>query len=489
MKYRTRLYLGFTITSVVSGILALSIVYERTKSHLFEHIREQLESIPATTAALIDPALLMQVRTRADENSAPYHTLQNQLNKVRSSNQWSHIKIQYLYIVKPDPNAPGMVMTLVDAAKPPEEPSHVGDLHSDTMYDLLNHLSKPYSPKRKLTDEFGSFLSGYAPIFDGNGNYIASVGADVDARIALREDTTLFYYAACGLAASIALSLVLAHFLSKQATESLKSLSHSVHEIGKGKFEVRTHLRTNDEFDALAQGINDMAKGLQERERLKVNFAHYVSQHVWEKIVKSERPMALEGERKKVTVLFSDIREFSRIAEQHPPEMVVALLNEYFETMLEAIFKYSGTLDKFIGDGVMVEFGAPLDDNEQEKHAVTAAIFMQKKLEKLNEKWTGEGKPRVLMGIGIHTGIAIVGNMGTQQRMEYTAIGDTVNIAARLEQLTKIVKKPILISEMTLLGIKDAYPTTNLGPMHLPGRKERVHVYSVDIETTDWDNS
>lgn len=190
-----------------------------------------------------------------------------------------------------------------------------------------------------------------------------------------------------------------------------------------------------------------MTKGLQERERLKLNFSRYVSDHVLEKILSSSVPTKLEGERRKITVLFSDIRQFTQLSENLSPEQIVSLLNEYFKVMLDIIFAHKGTLDKFIGDGLMVEFGAPLQDDFQEKNAVTAAV----------------------------------GNIGSEKRMEYTAIGDTVNIAARLEQMTKSTGKYILISEDTYQAIKDEFDAKNLGSTALIGRQEPITVYAIEV--------
>jgi adenylate cyclase len=220
-----------------------------------------------------------------------------------------------------------------------------------------------------------------------------------------------------------------------------------------------------------------MTKGLRERERLKLNFSRYVSDHVLQKILSSTKPTKLEGERRKITVLFSDIRQFTHLSESLPPEQVVALLNEYFKVMLDIIFEHKGTLDKFIGDGLMVEFGAPLDDEIQEKNAITTAIDMQKALEKLNTTWK---QPNIQVGIGIHTGFAIVGNVGSEKRMDYTAIGDTVNVAFRLEQMTKSTNRSILISEDTYQAIKEEFSAESLGPITLPGREEPIRVYAIE---------
>ena len=212
-----------------------------------------------------------------------------------------------------------------------------------------------------------------------------------------------------------------------------------------------------------------MTEGLKEREHLKLHLARYVSQPVMEKILSTGIATRLEGERRKITVLFSDIRQFTFIAERLAPEQVVSLLNAYFTAMIDIIFEHNGTLDKFIGDGIMVEFGAPLDDSEQELNAVRTAIAMQQKMQEFDLK----------IGIGIHTGQAVVGNIGSDVRMDYTAVGDTVNVAARLEQMTKIVKEPILVSESTYLAAKDHFSFRCLGSQALPGREEPIVVYTV----------
>lgn len=282
-----------------------------------------------------------------------------------------------------------------------------------------------------------------------------------------------------GMLSSIVISLCVAFYLSEKLSTSLLYLCEKVKQIGKGNLEQSVQLTTDDEFNDLALAINDMSKGLKEREKLKNDFARYVSHQVLEKILNSENKTFLQGERKKVTVLFSDIRHFTKLAEQLSPEEVVSILNQYFAVMLDCIFEYAGTLDKFTGDGVMVEFGAPLEDSKQEEHALLAALSMQEKLETLRQKWRKENKPELEMGIGIHTGLAVVGNIGSEKRLEYTAIGDTVNVASRLEHATKALKIPILVSESTIKGAPDIFLAQDLGPMTLLGRSQEIVVYAL----------
>jgi len=482
MKYRTKLYLAFIGIALFSTVLALGIVYFETKSFLFKELQSKVVSVAMTTAAFVDPELLKQVQGRKDEGSPAFLQMQQFLRKARDANRRDDIHIHFLYTLMPSPADPNIIWFGVDAEENPKDFSHPGDIDPNTAINKLpEHLEEPYSYKNLIKDQWGEWLSGYAPVMDKNGNYVGTIGADISGQAVGEAIHELLLFEIPALLASILMASIAATFLSRRASLSLTSICKAVQEIGEGNFNYEIHLKTNDEFNAVAEAINHMEKGLKERERLKVGFARYVSKHVLDKIIKSETPTKLEGERRKVTVLFSDIRHFTSLAENLPPEAVVSLLNEYFEAMLEAIFTNQGTLDKFLGDGIMVEFGAPLDDANQEKNAVLTALMMQRSLKKLCEKWLKEGKPPIEMGIGIHTGLAVVGNIGSDIRMEYTAIGDTVNVAARLEQATKTLKLPIIISEETFKSLKGEFPTQSLGSLALAGREKEIIAYSINV--------
>jgi adenylate cyclase len=161
---------------------------------------------------------------------------------------------------------------------------------------------------------------------------------------------------------------------------------------------------------------------------------------------------------------------------------VVEILNEYFERMVDVIFRNRGTLDKFIADGLMVFFGAPVEDPQQEEHAVRTAIEMQQALRELDEKWSADARPTLRIGIGIRSGAAIVGNIGASRRMEYTAIGDTVNLASRLETATREHEADILISESTHASVAGMFGTRSIGPIRVKGRSEPVVAYGVEWE-------
>jgi adenylate cyclase len=225
-----------------------------------------------------------------------------------------------------------------------------------------------------------------------------------------------------------------------------------------------------------------MAAGMQERETIKTAFARYVSQHVLESILSSHELPKLQGERRHITVLFSDIRGFTTLAENMRAEDALAMLNEYFGLMIDIVHRHGGTLDKMMGDGIMAIFGAPLPDSHQEEHAIRAAIEMLQTLDRLRENWEQCRNQPLQIGIGINSGVAVIGNVGSLARMEYTAIGDTVNLAARLEAATKEFGAPICMSESTYSALRGVVKARSLGKFKVRGRADDVTVYTLDGE-------
>ncbi|MBS0630005.1 MAG: HAMP domain-containing protein [Verrucomicrobia bacterium] len=480
MKYRTKLYIALVAIASVSILLAILIFSFRTEKLVFNILKSRSITVVATAASQMNPQLFAEANKATSISDPIYQQAADVLRNILNANRRDDLFVSEVYTLYPDPNNPNQLIWGVDSDPFPTPP---GTIYNFSDKDLiLKNLNQDFADPKFTTDQYGVWLSGFSPIRDADGNYIATLAVDINAGDIHDRIKELVKFAVWGLLCALTIAIVIAHILSKKVTKSLHYLTGVVKQIGSGNFQARSNLASKDEFGELSEGINAMSKGLQERERLKMSFARYVSTHILDKILHSESPLKLEGERRKVTMLFSDIRQFTRIAETHPPEEVVNLLNDYFERMIEVIFTHSGTLDKFTGDGIMAEFGAPLDDASQEEHAVLTAIQMHKELNKLCDKWELQKRPRIQMGIGIHTGEAVVGNIGSEKRIEYTAIGDTVNVAARLEQATKMLNVPLLLSESTYLKVKDKFPFKDLGLMALPGRKEQIRVYTIDLD-------
>jgi adenylate cyclase len=216
-----------------------------------------------------------------------------------------------------------------------------------------------------------------------------------------------------------------------------------------------------------------------EKRQVKKLFSRYVPKDIYQQLLDDPARAALGGRRRKMTVLFSDVRGFTALSEKAPPEEVVSLLNDYFSRMVRILFEHRGTLDKFVGDMVMGLFGAPLDDEDHAEHAVQAALAMTRELDQLNTEWQATGRPRLDIGIGISTGDMVAGNVGSDTIMSYTVIGDTVNLGARLESLNKDYGTRIIISEATREALKGRSDIRPLGEVVVKGKSRPVAIYEV----------
>ena len=226
--------------------------------------------------------------------------------------------------------------------------------------------------------------------------------------------------------------------------------------------------------------VSQYLKERKERGRVTGIFGRYVSKAVVQEILASKEEIKVGGVRKEITLMFVDIRGFTPLSESMEPEDVIKILNEYLDLCSRAVFAHEGTIDKFIGDGVMSIFGAPVEQDDHPERAVRAALQMQKESGKLAELLMERYGRSVSFGIGINSGPAVVGNIGSQERLDYTAIGDTVNLAARLESNAK--PGQILISKSTYERIKDSFTVTALDPIKVKGKEKPVDIYQVDGE-------
>jgi adenylate cyclase len=216
-----------------------------------------------------------------------------------------------------------------------------------------------------------------------------------------------------------------------------------------------------------------------EKRKMKKLFGQYVSKDVYEQLVANPALARLGGQRREMTVLFSDIRGFTTVSERGQPEEIVGMLNEYFTRMVAIVFAHHGTLDKFVGDMVMALFGAPLDDPDHADHAVAAALEMIDALAELNARWKAEGRAELDIGIGINTGPMIAGNIGSDAIMSYTVIGDAVNLGSRLESLNKQYGTRIIISDATRGRLTRPYRLNPLGDVVVKGKTRPVAIFEV----------
>ena len=261
----------------------------------------------------------------------------------------------------------------------------------------------------------------------------------------------------------------------------LSSLSHALVPNNKQVSEVRSVNVTAVPLvgsDGGAPGTLLLLEDLSEEKRLRSTMSRYLPSEVTDQLLR-DGGEALGGSLQEATILFSDIRSFTTISEKLGPQETVKMLNDYFGVMVDVISDHHGILDKFIGDAMMAVFGAPIPSDQDAENSVRAAIDMLRALDRLNQQRAQVGDPSIKIGIGLNTGEVLSGNIGSNKRMDYTVIGDAVNLAARLESATKSFGAQLLISEFTANGIQRSHPLREVDLLRVKGKLKPVRVYEV----------
>ena len=270
-------------------------------------------------------------------------------------------------------------------------------------------------------------------------------------------------------------------------TGPLRRLRGGVERLRDGDLAVRVPPTSRDEVGEVTRAFNEMGDALLQKQRIQNAFGRYVNDYVLNQLLEGPDGDALAGMEREVTILFADVRGFTRLSEGLKAQAVVGLLKEVFQLASDRILESGGTIDKFIGDSVMAYFGAPLHQPDHVLRAVSSAVDILQSVEARNRALRAPADPSaprveipVAMGIGIHTGVVVVGNVGSDRRTNFTVVGDAVNVAHRLEKLAR--PGQILVSEAVQRAVRGARRLRFEGERQLSGREEPVHVYSVEVE-------
>ena len=322
----------------------------------------------------------------------------------------------------------------------------------------------------------------------------------------------LFVYGKIGITEMITLFSALALFsiltgftLLRSSADQLVKLANETRMVETGEKNMPITMKADQELNDIAGNFNNMFKKLNEankdiknlsiqlmvyakdislahkkskqEEALRNRLSRYLGENLVKKVINSKNGVLIENERKEITILFADIRSFTALVERLQKEEVVSMLNQFFDIMVKIIFKNHGILDKFVGDQLMAIFGLIPSENNHSYNAVHAAIEMQNATEKLMEQRAGENKDTFEIGIGINTGNAIVGNLGSENRMDYTAVGNSVNVAAKLQKIAK--GGIIIIGEQTYRQIHGNFRMEKKVKLHIKNRTNPIVCYQV----------
>lgn len=311
-----------------------------------------------------------------------------------------------------------------------------------------------------------------------------AVVVEVPRRVAYHSIAAVRKIVAVAVGVAIVLAIIVAVLMARRVTRPIKALVDFAGDLANRRFERRVTIMARDELGVLGQALEGAATELAQSEEnmrrelaIRADLGRYLPEQLVDQIVERKRDVSLGGERREITVMFADVVGFTPLAERQRAQDVVTMLNELFTILTEIVFRHGGTVDKFVGDCVMAMWGAPQPQADHAARAVAAAEDMQAWLEAGNESWRERFGFEIELAIGINSGEAVVGNFGSEKRMDYTAIGDTVNVAARLESIAR--PGQILVTAATRNAVGDRATFVALGARGVIGRSQQLELFEV----------
>lgn len=321
------------------------------------------------------------------------------------------------------------------------------------------------STPEPYTDEYGTWISGYVPVESGEGRVIAVMGADLPLGAFPLATRIVRRTLALSLLPALLLAALASIIFSRRLTRPVRQITTGLRRVQQGDFGSNLSVTSGDEFGDIAEAFNEMTAELAEKSRLRDMFEQSVSAEVAERLLSGEITTA--GELREVTTLFADIRGFTELAESMQARSVIEMLNEYFSALMPCVDAHGGIVDKLVGDEIFAVFGAPVDLEDDALSAVRCALDMKAALVPLNAARVEQSEPELAFGIGISTGAVVAGRLGTESRRNYTVLGNTVNIGARLCGAAS--PGQILISASTYVRVKNEVVAHPLPPLRVKG--------------------
>ena len=340
--------------------------------------------------------------------------------------------------------------------------------------------ARAHAGLREVTIDGGAWLAAFRPLFTGK-EQAATLALVYSLDEKLAPSRVAGRYLALVTVGALIAGAAIALAFARSLAQPIERLAEHTERIGAGDYGARVTVGREDELGRLASAMNTMAAGLAERDLVRDLLDKNVSPEVAARLLRDGA--ALGGEEREVTILFADLRGFTSLSESLGPPELLALLNRYLDRMSGAIEAHGGVIDKFIGDAIMALFGAPVAQGDAPSRAIAAARAMETALAELNSELAAEGRPPLAIGVGINTARVVAGNIGSHRRLNYSVIGDGVNVAARLQALTRVAdhRTNIILSAATRAAAGAAASTSRpLGTVAVKGRREPVEIYAVD---------
>ncbi len=431
-RLAVRLALAFAVLTFLSVAIVGVLVRERQKRELEDAVGTQLLNIARVAVLLVDPAQHREVQRAPRADSPAYRRLRGALAAVQGE---ALLTTPIRTLVEYDGQGRrARVIVTSDEAEPPGGWHPLApELIDPIAWSLEDGVARYTGAYR---NDRGTWISAVAPIVDAEGRAVALLSVDYQVDVfldRLRElDTTVLQGSAAGALCALLLGLLFA----RRLTRPISALTGAVARVADGDLTQSLPVGSRDEVGVLTRAFNGMVEGLRQRDLIRNAFGRYVSPEVVRTVLDSPDGLRLGGHKREITVLMSDLRGYTRFAEHGDPASVMVVLNEYLGRMADVVIEHGGTINEFIGDAIFAVFGAPVEHPDHAERAAATALAMQRAMVTLNRSNVERGRPLFEMGIGLHTGEAVVGNIGSEQRTKYAVVGAAVNLAARVESCT-----------------------------------------------------
>ncbi|MCX6118103.1 MAG: hypothetical protein NT027_11220 [Proteobacteria bacterium] len=444
--------------------------YYHARDYARSNIREKMKNVVAIAALTINAQDHDQLLKPEDESSETYKKLKSTLQSIKLNFE----DLRFIYTFRQQGN--GNIEFVVDAETDPKLISHLGDPYNEVTESLNAAFQPPYIPqveKGFASDQWGTWLSAFAPILRPDGSLAGVVGLDVSAEKILSYERKFLIAIFFISVISVSIVAFIGYIFANRLSRPLEALSTEMTKIQKLDLSSDTRIKSIiAEVANMGVAFDNMKKGLR-------SFGRYVPGEIVKDLIAMEKEASVGVENKDITVFFSDIADFTTISEKIGAKNVSDIMGDYLETVTKTIMSNQGAVDKYIGDAVMAFWGAP---NPLENHAIIAckaALAVQKELEAFIKQCETRGLPTMLTRIGLNTGDAMVGNIGYSERLSYTAIGDTVNLASRLEGLNKFYDTKILLSHATYALAKDHIEARLIDKVIVKGKTIAIPIYEL----------
>jgi len=438
----------FALVTLLAVVLVGVVVHERQRRELEDAVGTQLLNIARIGSLLVDPAAHARAQAAPRRGDADYARVRDSLIRIRTEAVLP-TPIYTLALDGRGTRARLVVSTDDDATPGMPYPvaSAVAEPLAWTFEDGVARYTRLYRNER------GAWISAFAPVTGEPGKQMSVLVVDYPLEIYLDRLRELRMTIMEASLAGALIASVAGFLVARRITRPVSALTRGVARVAGGDLSQELAVQSTDEVGVLTRAFNGMLEGLRQRDFIRNTFGRYVSPEVVRALLDAPEGLRLGGEKRVVTILMSDLRGYTRFAEQGDPAWVMEVLNGYLARMTDIVVEHGGTINEFIGDAIFAVFGAPIPHADHAERAAATALAMQQAMTEVNASHAARGLPRFEMGIGINTGEAVVGNIGSEQRAKYAVVGSAVNVASRVESAT--VGGQIFVSASAYEQIRD----------------------------------